>query len=711
MGLKDIFYSLDIDYMLEIILLVNYLLFITYYLRNNLDQKRNYFLLNSQKNNSTISNKDIGIQSAENYKGFSETIRQLLKFKKNTKNNEPSDIKFFSWLAGIIDGGGNFKIKKDIFGNLLFISLEIKVHNRDLRILTRIQNKLHTGQIKIQKKKSCLIISDKIAIYSLINNLNGLIRIKLNTFKKVCLLNNIVILEPNYIIPANDPYFGGLVDIIGSIHFNFTCNRIECSLKFKYDISTSKLCLDFVVPYYKPSKVYGLNSLNLYKDINFKFKTVKGMIYLYNYFMENRLYSDYKFYRVSKIKDFIMIRNYKYSDYNSIEYILYSKFLLNWIQYKNPLWNKVFFIRKLNKDIVLNLQSSVFNLEFLLTTICIKFLIPLFILTINKLIRVVYNCLVFNNKYFLLFILDLFKYKNPSWKVKIDYALDQLILYVFKDIQKLNPFVFIIFSIFIYYNSISYNYLIDLLCVILLNISAFIMLIRITKFYIFNLKYIDKLDNKTFNYFLIKYMFFVLILLTACLLIILLNKFVNKLTDILINRVVNYILNIKNFNSGNSWNLKKLFFQDNKQPPKGSRDFFFDSGSTKKKKTHKDITKKALEMKDKVINIQNEKLLNTNGIIIENKQFYGNRKWDKTIFIEERPQLSIPQQLDRVKIEYEAYDNQEKKFKFTINNINSNKENFYPKESISLFKEYIQIIKGLKINLKSMETNLKKRKK
>ena len=119
-------------------------------------------------------------------------------------------------------------------------------------------------------------------------------------------------------------------------------------------------------------------------------------------------------------------------------------------------------------------------------------------------------------------------------------------------------------------------------------------------------------------------------------------------------------------------------------------------------------------MKDKVINVQNEKLLNTNNlnnITTEKKEFYGNRKWEETISIQERPQLSIPQQLEKIKYEYKAYDNQEKKFQKTINNINNNKENFYPKESTSLFKDYIEVIKGLKINLKSMETNLKKRKK
>lgn len=131
-------------------------------------------------------------------------------------------------------------------------------------------------------------------------------------------------------------------------------------------------------------------------------------------------------------------------------------------------------------------------------------------------------------------------------------------------------------------------------------------------------------------------------------------------------------------------------------------------------------------MKKEVLNLQKKKYNldclpngNTNklsNIGIDKKEcastsFNSSRKWEKTITIEERLQLSISQQLDRIKYEYKAYDNQEKKFQDTINDINNNKEKFYPKESKALFKEYIKLIKDLKINLKSMETNLKKHKK
>jgi hypothetical protein len=79
------------DYMLETILFVYCLLFINtvylYILASNLreqggwsvmlDVSKKHILLNSENNDTTISHKLMNIQSAENCKGFSETIRQL----------------------------------------------------------------------------------------------------------------------------------------------------------------------------------------------------------------------------------------------------------------------------------------------------------------------------------------------------------------------------------------------------------------------------------------------------------------------------------------------------------------------------------------------------------------------------------------------------------------------------------------------------------
>lgn len=65
------------DYMLETVLFMYYLLFVYTFYLYKIDASRKNILLNSQNNNTTISYKLMDTQSAENCKGFSETVRQL----------------------------------------------------------------------------------------------------------------------------------------------------------------------------------------------------------------------------------------------------------------------------------------------------------------------------------------------------------------------------------------------------------------------------------------------------------------------------------------------------------------------------------------------------------------------------------------------------------------------------------------------------------
>jgi len=345
MGLNKICFA--IDYMLGTIFFVYYLLFKINYLYK-IDPSGSFnLLLNSEIDNNTASlnkNSWTNIQSAENCKGFSETIRQLY-------NSQPqNDSDFYEWFAGIIDGDGNFDIRKDSSHRFILKAIRIKLHNRDVRILTRIQNYLHLGRIRSDKNKpySIYIVSTHQDMKFLIQRLNGLIRIKVTGFQKACSYFGIDFIEADYNISPFNPYLAGLIDTDGSIVFNFNSNRIECNLEFKYNNYTKKLNFNDTIPYYKPYILIRKNKTGgKFKSIAFKYQTVGGMILLYDFFMKNRLYSDFKFYRVTKIKQFIEIRNYHNEPKDSIEFKIYSQFLLNWIQYKNPLWIKVPFVKKI----------------------------------------------------------------------------------------------------------------------------------------------------------------------------------------------------------------------------------------------------------------------------------------------------------------------------------------------------------------------------
>lgn len=350
---------IEIDNMQELISLNLYLLFFVYmYYLLKIDERKLINLVlykNSKNDNKFVVNKYSDIQSAENIKEFSETIRQSSNLDKNNinsnsemtiSNNLDNDKNFWSWFAGVLDGDGNFQIR-NINNKKVIKTIEIKLHNRDIRILVRILDKLHLGRIYRYKNNpySKWIISNQKDIKYIINHINGLIRLKVHNFKQGCECLNIKYNEGNYTLLPNDPYFSGLIDTDGSIVFNYSSNRIECNLELKLNEYSSKLVLDNVIPNYTPS-IY-IRKHKQYSSIAFKYQTVKGMVNLYEYFKLNRLYSDMKFYRVMQILKFIEIRKYQKYNYLSEEFLIYSEWLLNWIEYQNPKWYKVPFVSKL----------------------------------------------------------------------------------------------------------------------------------------------------------------------------------------------------------------------------------------------------------------------------------------------------------------------------------------------------------------------------
>ncbi len=305
-----------------------------------------YLLLNNKNGNKSV-------QSAGNGNGSSETTRLLSQNNFQPSNRvkyakDTNDL-FNRWLAGVIDGDGNFDIRQ---GGVLK-AIRIKLHNRDVRILNRILNQLHFGRIKIVNGKpySMYIVSNKADMQALIQRINGHIRIKVDSFNKACKFVEVDFLPSNYTVEPFDPYFAGLIDTGGSIVFNYPANTIECNLELKYNEYTSRLDFSKVIPgcapYVQLRKKTNKTPGRVFQSIAFKYKTVGSMLFVYEYFMKNRLYSDFKFYRISKIKPFLDIRHFQKCDKSSPEFKIYSNLLLDWIKFHNPMWNRVPFVKNL----------------------------------------------------------------------------------------------------------------------------------------------------------------------------------------------------------------------------------------------------------------------------------------------------------------------------------------------------------------------------
>lgn len=337
---KNDIFNYKIDLMLGNILFIIYLLYILKICYLILDGKTWIKSYIYSWNNRIIVLIKSNIQSAENWKVISETKRQWL----NLFMFEWKEHQFWNWLAGIIDTNGNFEINKE----LELKTIKIKVHNRDIRILTKIQNKLNMGRInKINNKPySIWVISTISEMKYVLKNINGSIRIKYSYFEKACKYLNINCVEPNYIIKPYDAYLSGIIDTNGSIILNYKNNRIECTLEFKYNKFSEKINLDYVIPNCKPYKRIR-SKTNKFHSIAFKYQNVGDMPKIYDYFMKNRLYSNMKYYRVSKILEFMKIREYKDKSKDSKEYKKYKSFILDFIKYDNVFWYNIPLINKL----------------------------------------------------------------------------------------------------------------------------------------------------------------------------------------------------------------------------------------------------------------------------------------------------------------------------------------------------------------------------
>ena len=268
-------------------------------------------------------------------------------------NMKEHKMHFRSWLAGVVDGDGNFNFRRNALK-----TIGIKIHIRDVKILKYIQNQTHVGRIRNVANTSYVlfIVSSKSHMKSFLSLINGFMRVKIPSFERACHALGLTYAAAPALVPW-DPYLAGLIDSDGWVSFNYDQNSIVVGFELNMSPAVADLNFDYVIPYAKPNTFSRITASGK-KSFRVIYQSVHGMSAVYNYFLNQRLVSDFKFRRVLSIKRFLNLRHYKNCIYGSVEQRIYSQFCVDFLTYQNPTWTTVPMVGKLDKDIVHKLTQS-----------------------------------------------------------------------------------------------------------------------------------------------------------------------------------------------------------------------------------------------------------------------------------------------------------------------------------------------------------------
>lgn len=275
-----------------------------------------------------------------------------------------------------------------------------------------------------------------------------------------------------------------------------------------------------------------------------------------------------------------------------------------------------------------------------------------------------------------------------------------LVVIIYNKIKFLNVILLLLFAFISFYFFKDLHVFYIYISYLLINISIFIQLIKIYRYWINN-EYIKK--NYPIFYYIFKYILLTVLIINIYNIIILIFKVIIIYNNFLIKKIYelkfNLIKKIKSYLSSKFKRGIEPNWPNNNDP----NDIInMDPNSSKKK---------ASELRKKVLKQQKDNLKRNIKKNTEERTFKGKRNWNETISKQEVPNFTIESQLDNVKKEFTAYDNQTNKFNNIVNNIDNGKEQFFPDESKPLFEEYVHMIDLLKVNLKNIEANLNKLKK
>ena len=178
--------------------------------------------------------------------GTSETVRMfstcLCSKNEHNKGNDDTDLKVRQWIAGVIDGDGNFYISKKGY-----VELSVVMEPRDIACLYKIKQR-YGGSVKATSHAKAVRfrLHHMAGIQQVIKDVNGLIQnpVRLLQFKKVCNLYNVETI-PSVELKYDSAYLSGLFDTDGSVYFNKQSMQVFITVTQK-----GRELLDILVPVY-----------------------------------------------------------------------------------------------------------------------------------------------------------------------------------------------------------------------------------------------------------------------------------------------------------------------------------------------------------------------------------------------------------------------------------------------------------------------------
>ena len=204
-------------------------------------------LSNPQVTNAQLILKIFNFEDPSMLVGTSETVRMFSsclcsKNEHKKGNDELNNLKIRQWIAGFIDGDGNFHISKKGY-----VELSVVMEPRDIACLYKMKQR-YGGSVKATSHARAVRfrLHHKAGILQVINDVNGLILnpVRYLQLKKVCNIYNIDVL-PSVILEYNSAYLSGLFDSDGSVYYNQKSMQVFITVSQK-----GRELLDKLVPVY-----------------------------------------------------------------------------------------------------------------------------------------------------------------------------------------------------------------------------------------------------------------------------------------------------------------------------------------------------------------------------------------------------------------------------------------------------------------------------